>query len=310
MRALVTGATGFLGRSLLKRLDRPVVLSRRPEKARQLLGDVEAYAWQPEAGLLPAEALRGIEWVFNLAGEPVAEGRWTAAKKQRIRTSRICGTRALVSSMAALEDRPRVLISASAVGYYGARGDEPLDETGKPGSDFLAEVCQAWEAEAERARELGIRVVTPRIGIVLGRGGGALGKMLTPFKLGLGGRLGDGRFWMPWVHLDDVVGLLMHAAESHEVSGPVNAVAPSPATNAEFTSALASVLHRPAIFPVPAFALRLVLGEITSALLASQKVVPRVAERTDYRFNYPSLEEALREAISAPAKPDQEPISR
>jgi len=297
MRALVTGATGFIGRRLLRELDRPVVLSRRPEEARKVLGAAEVHKWNPEQGPPGEEAFGGVEAIFHLAGDSVASGRWTAAKKARIRGSRIVGTANLIEGLRPLRQRPRVLVSASAVGYYGTRRDEVLEETARPGKDFLAEVCAAWEEAAGRARELGVRVVTARTGVVLGAGGGALARMLLPFKLGLGGRLGDGRHWMPWVHLDDVAGLLLHAAQSG-IDGPMNVVAPEPVTNREFTQTLARVLRRPAIFPVPRLALTLLFGELSTLLLASQRVVPRVAERTGYHFHYTSLEEALRNATS------------
>jgi len=296
MRALVTGATGFIGRRLVRELDRPLILSRRPEVARKILGAAEVHAWNPEEGPPPAEAFEGVEAIFHLAGDSVASGRWTAAKKARIRRSRVQGTANLVEGLRNLKSRPRVLVSASAVGYYGSRGDEVLEEASAPGTDFLAGVSVAWEAEAGRARELGLRVVTVRNGMVLGAGGGALARMLLPFKLGLGGRLGDGRHWMPWVHLDDVVGLMLDAAKS-EISGAMNAVAPEPVINQEFTRTLARVLHRPAIFPVPRFALALLFGELSTLLVASQRVVPRVAERTGYKFRFTSLEEALRQSV-------------
>lgn len=297
MRALITGATGFIGRKLVRALDNPVVLTRDPQKAKRLLGVTKAYAWEPQSGPPPAEAFHGVDVVFNLAGDPVAEGRWTAAKKARIFSSRVEGTRNLVRQLESLEQKPAVLVSASAIGYYGVRGDEILDEASASGVDFLARVCKAWESEATRADGFGVRVVTLRIGVVLGQGGGALAKMLLPFKLGLGGRLGSGRHWMSWVHLDDVVGLMLHAAETKEISGPMNAVAPAPVTNREFTRALASVLHRPAIFPAPEFALRLALGEVTSVLLASQRVMPRVAEKAGYRFKFAALESAIRSSL-------------
>jgi uncharacterized protein len=297
MRALVTGATGFIGRRLVRELDRPVILSRRPEEARMILGALEIHAWNPEEAPPPAEAFEGVEAIFHLAGDSVASGRWTAAKKARIRSSRVTGTTNLVEGLRKLKQRPRVLVSASAVGYYGTRGDEVLEETAQPGTDFLAQVCQEWEAAAGRAREVGLRVVTARTGMVIGQRGGALAQMLTPFKLGLGGRLGDGRHWMPWVHLDDVAGLMIHAAKSG-IDGPMNVAAPHPVTNREFTSTLAQVLHRPAVFPVPRFALALLFGELSTVLLASQRVMPRVAEKTGYRFHFTSLEEALREATS------------
>jgi uncharacterized protein (TIGR01777 family) len=187
-------------------------------------------------------------------------------------------------------------VSASAVGYYGSRGDEVLQESAAPGNDFLAEVCQAWEAEAQRAASFGVRAVTPRIGLVLGRGGGALASMLTPFKLGLGGRLGSGRHWMPWIHLDDLVGLLLYAV-NNQISGPINAVGPAPVTNRQFTRALAAALQRPAILPVPAFALRVMFGELASVLLASQRAVPHAAVSAGYRFRYTSLDDALGEIL-------------
>jgi uncharacterized protein len=320
MRALITGATGFIGRRLVGELargaagrapmhdppsesgdrisSRPVVLSRDPEAAARLLGDVEAHGWEPEEGPPPGAALEGVEAIFHLAGESVGH-RWTAARKERIRESRVRGTRNLVAAIGARPDgagRPRVLVSASAVGFYGARGDQILDEQAAAGDDFLAGVCRAWEAESAHASAFGVRVVNPRIGVVLGATGGALARMLTPFKLGLGGRLGDGRQWMPWIHVDDLVGLLLHAAreEGAAIAGPMNAVAPSPVTNRDFTRTLAAVLGRPAFLPAPGFALRVALGEFATALLGSQRVVPRVAERTGYRFLWPELEPALR----------------
>ena len=208
-------------------------------------------AWDPLDGPPPAEAFDGVDVVFHLAGESVAEGRWTAAQKARIRESRVLGTRHLVEGISRAERRPRVLVSASAVGYYGDRGDEELTESSPPASDFLAEVCIAWEKEALAAEEAGVRVVTARTGIVLGAGGGALGKMLTPFKLGAGGPLGNGRQWMPWIHVDDLARLYLHAADTDAVRGPMNAVAPNPVTNSEFTKALGRAVHRPAFMPAP-----------------------------------------------------------
>jgi len=298
MRALVTGGTGFIGRSLIHSLDRPVLLTRRPARAGTVLGrGIQAFPWDPEVAPPPEASFRGVDTVFHLAGEPVAGGRWTSERKQRIRLSRIQGTHNLVEGLRKAGTPLAVLVAASAVGYYGDRDQEVLDESSAPGRDFLADVCQAWEAEAGQARSLGIRVVTARIGIVLGVGGGALGKMLLPFRLGLGGRLGAGTQWMPWVHLDDLVGLLLHAASNRDISGAMNAVAPNPVTNSEFTRTLAAALRRPAIFPVPGFALRARFGEMAAILLGSQRVVPRVAERTGYRFRYPSLENALRGLI-------------
>jgi hypothetical protein len=299
MRALVTGATGFIGRKLVSKLDHPVVLTRDSDRARAILGaNVTAILWDPVTGPPPSDALHGIEVVFNLAGENVGEHRWTRKRKAAIRESRVSGTRYLVAGIEALRDRPRVLVSASAVGYYGDRGDETLDETAAPGSGFLADLCLAWEAEARKAEALGLRVVTPRFGVVLGPGGGALSKMLTPFKMGVGGRLGSGRQWMPWVHLDDAVGFLLLAATSAGVSGPLNAVAPAPATNREFTKALGTALGRWTIFPMPGFMLRVAVGEFASVLLSSQRVVPRAAEKAGYAFLHPALDGALQASIS------------
>jgi uncharacterized protein (TIGR01777 family) len=296
MRALVTGATGFIGRALLAEIAEPVVLSRDPQRARAACLRAQVHYWDPLTGLPPADAFAGVQAVFHLAGEPVGQGRWTAKEKQLIRDSRVVGTRHLVEAMAALDDRPRVLASASAIGFYGSRGDELLDESSSPGSDFLADVCQQWEAAAREAENYGVRVVCARFGIVLGDGG-ALAKMLLPFKLGLGGRLGTGHQWMSWIHVDDVVGILLHAAEHDALRGPVNAVSAVPVTNREFTGTLASVLHRPAVLPVPALALRLAVGGFSEVLLGSQRVLPRAAEHTGYRFRYSSLVDALRTAI-------------
>ncbi|MGE5326516.1 MAG: TIGR01777 family oxidoreductase [Deltaproteobacteria bacterium] len=293
MRALVTGATGFIGRKLVSRIEHPMVLSRRPEAARKIFPGAQVFAWEPETGPPPSEAMEGVEVVFNLAGESVAGGRWTRDRKERIRRSRVEGTRNLVRGLEALKKRPRALVSASAVGYYGSRGDVVLTETAKPGDDFLAEVCVAWEAEANQAASLGLRVVTPRVGVVLGRDGGALARMLPPFKLGLGGRLASGRHWMPWIHLDDLVEILLFAGK-FKISGAINAVAPTPVMNSEFTRALAATLQKPAIFPVPEFALRVMFGELASVLLASQRVVPEVAIKSGIRFKYASLRDALR----------------
>ena len=295
MKALITGATGFVGQRLVSKLSNSVVLSRNAASAKSKLADhqVTAFGWQPIDGPPPSEAFDGVDTVFNLAGEPVAEGRWNRTKLQRIRDSRVLGTRHLVDGIAACEQRPKTLVSASAVGYYGPRPDELLDESSTPGDGVLANICIEWEREAMRAAEFGVRVVCLRIGVVLGQGGGAMSKMLTPFKLGIGGRLGSGRQYMPWIHVDDIVGLLLHSATNELISGPMNGVAPGSVTNREFTKALGSVLRRPTLLPAPAFALRLAIGGFADILLESQQVVPRVAEKSGYRFNYPSVTEAL-----------------
>lgn len=294
MQALVTGGTGFVGRQLLDLLDRPTVLSRDAGRAQRTLGSAagRVIGWDPLAGPPPAEAFDGVDVVLHLAGESVAEGRWTAAQKGRIRDSRVIGTRNLVAGIARAESRPRVLVSASAVGYYGDRGEEELTESSSPGDDFLAEVCQAWEREALAAESHGLRVVLARTGIVLGKGG-ALAKMLTPFKLGAGGPLGSGKQWMPWIHVADLARLYLHAAETSAIRGPMNAVGPNPVRNSEFTKALGRAVHRPAFMPAPYLGLRLVFGEFAKVLFASQRVIPQVAVDSGFRFDYPRIDGAL-----------------
>jgi uncharacterized protein (TIGR01777 family) len=303
MHAVVTGATGLIGRALIRQIGSPAaVLSRDDGRAQRLLGGVAAHRWAPEGGPAPVEALRGADVVFNLAGEPAADGRWTAEKKRRIRDSRVVGTRHLVEGLAALDVRPRVLVSASAVGYYGDRGDELLDERSSPGQGFLAEVCIDWEREAMAAERLGIRVVCVRIGLVMSTAGGALAKMLAPFRLGAGGRLGTGRQWMPWIHIDDLVGILVHASRSDALRGPINGVAPAPVTNAEFTLALAHAVRRPALLPMPAFALNVAFGEMSGMLMASQRVMPALALRSGYTFAHPDLGGALASLLGPEAR--------
>jgi uncharacterized protein (TIGR01777 family) len=299
MRVLVTGATGFVGKRLLTKLDRPVVLSRDPELAKKSLAkfQVQAFGWDPDRPP-PAEAFDDVDAVIHLAGDPVAEGRWTAAKKERIRESRVAGTRNLVATLRAIGNRPKVLVSASAVGIYGDRGDEQLDENSPPASDFLAEVCKAWEHEALEAAHLGMRVATVRVGIVLGEKGGALGKMLLPFSLGLGSPLGSGNQYMPWIHIDDLVGIFLHAARHEHVKGPLNGVAPNPVTNREFTQTLGRALGRWTFMPaVPGFVLRTMLGEFGDVLLDSQRVYPVATKQAGYVYQYPELELALRQIL-------------
>jgi len=294
MKALVTGATGLVGRELVRRLGEAVVLTRDVGNGQRRLGaGVRAVAWQPEIEAAPAPAFEGVDVVFHLAGEPVAEGRWTARKKARIRDSRVLGTRHLVAALHGLSALPRVLVCASAVGFYGSQGDRELRESAPKGEGFLADVTESWETEARAAERLGIRVINARLGVVLAPRGGAFGRMLTPFRLGLGGTLGDGRQWMPWVHIDDVIGLLLHAASDERLRGPVNVVSPTPVTNAEFTRALGRALGRPAILPVPRLALRAVFGELAEVLLHSQRALPGAALDTNYAFSYPALAPAL-----------------
>lgn len=258
-------------------------------------GGVRLSAWDPPKGEPPADSLRDADAVIHLAGEPVAQ-RWNAEVKQRIRDSRVAGTRNLVQALAKLPQRPGVLISASAVGYYGNRGDETLTESSSAGSGYLAEVCQAWEKEAHAAEALGMRVVSVRTGIVLDSRGGALQKMLPPFRMGVGGKVGSGKQWMPWIHVQDVVDLYRFALEQ-TVKGPINGVAPYPVVNADFTKTLAASLKRPAIFPVPGFALRLLFGEMADVLLASQRVLPKAAEAAGFRFQFPQLGPALTDVL-------------
>ncbi len=300
MRALITGGTGFIGRRLLAWLseagDEAVVLTRVPELAGGLPSDPVLFAWDPEREPAPAAAFAGVETVFHLAGASVA-GRWTRTRRERIRSSRVEGTRNLVATLTAMESPPKVLVSVSAVGWYGSRGEDLLAEEEPAADGFLASVCREWEAEATGAAGAGLRVVTPRLGLVLGPGGGALTELLPLFRLGLGGRLGDGRQWWPWIHLDDVVGILRHAAATEDLSGPLNAVAPEPVTNRDFTRALGRVLRRPTPFAVPAPLLRLVLGAFAGELLASQRVDAGRILSAGYRFHHPELEAALRSIL-------------
>jgi uncharacterized protein (TIGR01777 family) len=299
MKILMTGATGLIGRALCQKLKSEnhtiVGLSRSPEKSAQLAVD-ELLKWD-SLSHLPLAYLQGVDAVVHLAGEPVAEGRWTDERKKRIRESRIVSTRNLVEAMRAAAAKPAVFVCGSAVGFYGDRDDEILDERSPAGKGFLAEVCKAWEAEAHRARESGIRVVEVRTGVVFARGGGALKKILPPFKLGAGGPLGSGGQWFPWIHLDDIVGLFKFALTTPTLNEPINGTAPEVVTNAEFTKQLGKVLHRPAFLAVPAFALRLLFGEMAVVLLASQRAVPKAALTAGYQFIYPSLTPALENIV-------------
>ena len=300
MRALVTGGTGFVGRRLLKHLDRAVVLSRNAARAESELArfGVQAFAWDPAKESAPAKAFDGIDAVFHLAGDPVAEGRWTAEKKARLRESRIAGTQNLVKTLAGLPARPKVLVSASAVGFYGDRGDELVDESSAPGRGFLAEVCQQWEAETHAARDADVRVVNSRLGMILSPDGGALANMLTPFKLGFGGVIGSGRQYLSWITLDDAVRVIQFALVAAAVCGPVNVVAPEPVTNREFTKTLGRVLGRPTILPMPAVAARLAFGEMADEILLSgARVEPQALAAAGFKFQQPRLEPALRQML-------------
>ncbi|MFH1217939.1 MAG: TIGR01777 family oxidoreductase [Pseudomonadota bacterium] len=296
MRALVTGGTGFIGKHLVSRLDNPVVLGRNPERIRQTITSAKARKWDMGHPLDPA-VFAEVDTVFHLAGESIFKGRWNAEKKDRILRSRVEGTKNLVHALGQAENPPSTLICASAVGFYGSRGDEILDESSPAGNDFLAKVCTLWEEEARKAEIFGTRVVSVRFAVVLGTDGGALPQMLTPFKLGLGGRLGNGRQYMSWIHIDDLVNLLLHAAKDENIHGPVNGAAPNPVTNREFTAQLAASLHRPAIVPVPGFVMRAVLGEFGEVLLGSQRVMPEKAINSGFTFTHPLLQDALADLL-------------
>ena len=302
MKILVTGSTGLVGTALkedLRRAGHVVCRLVRPGTRTEALRASEGFdvRWDPKTGELGGAAV-GADAVVNLAGASIAEGRWTEERKKLLRTSRVDSTRALVDALAKMAARPRVLISASAVGYYGNRGEEVLSEDSPPGTDFLSSIAKEWEAEAQKAEVLGIRVVCARFGVILAKNGGALPQMARPFRFGVGGRIGSGQQWMSWVMLDDVVAILRFALENGAVRGPLNVVSPAPVRNAEFTKALATTLRRPALFPAPAFALRLAFGEMAEALLlSSQRVVPTQLERLGYRFLQPHLRSALDAAI-------------
>ena len=303
MRITITGATGRVGTGIAEALadrgDEVTVLSRDPGRARAALGgDVTAAAWDPAAGPAPAEALAGRDAVIHLAGEDVAQ-RWSSATKERIHASREVGTRNLVAGIAAAEPRPAALVSASASGYYGPRGDEPVDESAAPGDDFLARVVVVWESEAAKAAELGLRVVRLRTGIVLDREGGALQRMLPPFKAGVGGPVAGGRQYMPWIHRDDVTGAYLAAVDgSEEWSGAINLSAPRPVTNRDFSKALGRALHRPALAPVPGFALKVLYGEMSTIVVTGVNMVPKRLLELGYASRHPDLDEALSDALA------------
>lgn len=302
MKVAVTGATGTLGRALVTALqlrgDEVAVLSRNPGKARKALGEgVEAHEWSaPEAEPAPAAALEQADAVVHLAGEPVDQ-RWSEDTKQRIRDSRVLGTRNLVAGMRTAGPRLRSLVSASASGFYGPRGDEKVPEGTPAGDDFLAQVVVGWEREAKAAEDLGVRVAMLRTGIVLSDQGGALSRMLTPFKLGVGGPIAGGDQYMPWVHSDDVVGAYLFALDTEAASGPINLSAPEPVTNKEFSRALGKTLKRPAIAPVPGFAIKLLYGEMSMIVTTGVRMVPAKLEELGYEFEQPDLEEALAAAV-------------
>ena len=305
MRVLISGSTGLVGTALVDAFRRQghdsACLVRPVTRARPAgRGSSPAsadLAWDPVAGTLDAAA-SGADAVVHLAGASIAGGRWTAARKRLLRDSRVAATHHLVGALAQLPQPPKVFVAASAVGFYGDRGDEELTESSAPGHDFLADLCRDWEAESGRAAGFGARVVVLRFGIILAKHGGALPPIALPFRLGAGGRIGSGRQWMSWIALEDVVGIIAYALKNDALIGPVNAVAAHPARNADFASTLGRVLHRPAIFPTPAFVLRLALGEMADALLlSSQRVLPEKLQRLGYPFVHQELQPALQSVL-------------
>jgi uncharacterized protein (TIGR01777 family) len=287
MRITITGASGLIGSRLVEKLE------QRGDEVTKLSRKTN---WNPTQEPAPAELLEGRDAIVHLAGENVAQ-RWTDESRKAIKDSRELGTRNLVEGIKHTNLKPKALISSSAVGYYGPHGDEELDEDTPPGNDFLAEVCVVWEREAEQAEQLGLRVVRVRTGVVLDAGGGALSKMLLPFKLGGGGPVAGGRQYMPWIHVDDVVGIYLTAIDDPTWSGAVNATAPEPVTNKTFSKALGRALHRPAVAPIPGAAIRLLYGDMAEIVTKGQRVVPRRTLELGYRFQQPGLDEALRTAV-------------
>ncbi len=296
MKVAITGATGFVGTALVSQLraegHETIRVSRQAGTARDAV-------WNPSQGTIEAHKLEGLDAVVHLAGESIASGRWNEQKKARIRDSRVQGSSLLSSTLAKLKSPPKTLVSASAIGFYGDRGDAVCNEDSAAGTGFLADVCRAWEAACQPAVNAGIRVVNSRFGIVLSPRDGALAKMLLPFKLGLGGVVGSGTQYWSWISLDDVVSSIIYCLNTGTLRGPVNAVAPAPATNHVFTKTLGHVLNRPTIFPMPAFAARLALGEMADALLlASTRVVPERLQNSGYSFQYPELGPALKHLLN------------
>lgn len=297
MKILVSGSHGLVGQALIDSLTADGHEVLRLVRRERSFGAPEV-EWHPEQGQIDAQHLEGFDAVVHLAGESIASGRWTDEKKRAIRESRSQGTSVLSEALAKLSRPPLVFVSASAIGYYGDRGDELLTESSAPGDDFLSSVCVEWENATRPAMEKGIRTVHTRFGIILDANGGALAQMLTPFRMGVGGRVGSGEQWMSWIALDDVVNGLKFLIADKPVQGPVNFVAPNPVTNAEFTKTLGRVLSRPTIFPIPAFAVRLAFGELADALLlSSQKVDATVLQDNGFLFSWPTLEPALRHIL-------------
>ncbi|TVP65354.1 MAG: TIGR01777 family protein [Nodularia sp. (in: Bacteria)] len=305
MKVAITGATGFVGSRLVERLhkegNRILVLTRNTFSAQKLFPpgvfpNVEIVAYTPTESGSWQDAIAGCDGVVNLAGEPIAEERWTSGQKQKILNSRQLGTQKIVEAIAKANPQPSVLVSASAVGYYGTSETSTFDETSSSGNDFLAQVCQAWEVEAQKVRDAGVRLVILRLGIVLGNGG-ALDKMITPFKLFAGGPLGSGRQWLSWIHLDDLVNLILQALTNPEMQGVYNATAPHPARMAELSQTLGQVMQRPSWLPVPGFALEALLGDGAMVVLEGQQVMPQRTLESGFKYEYPDLLPALSQII-------------
>lgn len=298
MKILITGGTGFVGQRLLKKFDTCVVTSRSKSRAQRKLGEsLQVIEWQSTGEPLDLTNHEDIDGVVNLMGESIAEGRWTPDKKERIRKSRVEGTSRLVDALLALPQLPRVVVSASAVGIYGDCGDDVVDESYRKADGFLADVCHEWEEATQPLVDAGVRVVTLRVGIVLGREGGALAKLLPMFRLGLGGKLGNGKHYVPWIHVEDLVSLIQWSVENDNVVGPVNGTAPNPIRNSTFTKAIANAVRRPAFLPAPKFALKLALGEFADSLFSSQQVIPKAALDGGFQFKFSQIDDAMREIV-------------
>jgi uncharacterized protein (TIGR01777 family) len=302
MKVAITGATGFIGSRLVQQLQtqghQPLILTRNPASASGAFPNVEVVGYTPTESGDWQNAIAGCEGVVNLAGEPIAEGRWTPKHKEEILNSRKLGTQKIVEAIAQANPKPSVLVNASAIGYYGTSETATFDETSPPGNDFLAQVCQAWEGEAQKVKDVGVRLVILRFGIVLGDGG-ALAKMIPPFQLFAGGPLGTGQQWVAWIHRDDVVRLIIEALTRPDMEGVFNATAPNPVRMAEFCQTLGEVLHRPSWLPVPDFALEVLLGEGAQVVLEGQQVLPKRTTSSGFNYQYPMLKSALGDILAS-----------